>query len=331
MLHCMYCRINIFISDAEITTFVDEGNTVQAIYFQTGEMKSMFMSYPEVLFIDATYKLNDLRMPLYVLMSIDGNGESEIVCLWIVQSEDKPTLSNLLVEFKKHNASSSLIQCVMTDKDITERDVIKEQIPQAALVICLFHTLRTMRRKVSCEKLGISQSERMMSLELLSKMAYARSEEAYLQIYDELTECAPKGVLEYFNENWHTIRNEWVDCLKNLQCNFMNRTNNRLESLNGKLKAVITRYSGMVQFFNDLMQCINSLKLERDHRALQVVTKRRVTTFDKESSLGKYMGFLTPFAFDYIKEQFQFSDKVKILVMIAVARLIVVRDKLSPV
>ena len=93
----------------------------------------------------------------------------------------------------------------------------------------------------------------------------------------------------------------------------MNRTNNRLESLNGKLKAVITRYSGMVQFFNDLMQCINSLKLERDHRALQVVTKRRVTTFDKESTLGKYMGFLTPFAFDYIKEQFQFSDKVKIL------------------
>ena len=93
----------------------------------------------------------------------------------------------------------------------------------------------------------------------------------------------------------------------------MNRTNNRLESLNGKLKAVITRYSGMVQFFNDLMQCINSLKLERDHRALQVVTKRRVTTFDKESALSKYMGFLTPFAFDYIKEQFQFSEKVKIL------------------
>ena len=73
MLHCM---CNIFISDAEVTTFVDEGNTVQAIYFQTGEMKSMLMSYPEVLFIDATYKLNDLRMPLYILMSIDGNGES---------------------------------------------------------------------------------------------------------------------------------------------------------------------------------------------------------------------------------------------------------------
>ena len=82
---------------------------MQAIYFQTVEMKSMFMSYPEVLFIDTTYKLNDLRMPLYVLMAIDGNGESEIVCLWIVQSEDRSTLTSLFVEFKKHNESSSLI------------------------------------------------------------------------------------------------------------------------------------------------------------------------------------------------------------------------------
>ena len=91
----------------------------------------------------------------------------------------------------------------------------------------------------------------------------------------------------------------------------MNRTNDRLESFNGKLKTVITRYSGMVQFFNDLMQCINSLKLERDHCALQVIAKRQVTAFDKESALGKYMAFLTPFAFDYIKEQCQCSEKVK--------------------
>ena len=44
----------LLVPDAGITTFVDDGNTVQAIYFQTVEMKSMFMLYPEVLFIDAT-------------------------------------------------------------------------------------------------------------------------------------------------------------------------------------------------------------------------------------------------------------------------------------
>jgi len=62
-------------------------------------MRDTFRTYPELLFIDATYKLNDLRMPLYVFLAVDGNGENEIVCLWIVQSEDKETITTLLVGF----------------------------------------------------------------------------------------------------------------------------------------------------------------------------------------------------------------------------------------
>ena len=130
---------------------------LKAIYFQTSEMRCAFASYPELLLIDATYKLNDLNMPLYVLMCVDGNGESEIVCLWLTQFEDKETITELVQEFKKHNSSWSLTQCIMSDKDMTERNVLSEQFLQSKLLICLFHTLRTMRREVSTEKLGISQ------------------------------------------------------------------------------------------------------------------------------------------------------------------------------
>ena len=35
----------------------------------------------------------------------------------------------------------------MSDKDMTERDVLIER-PNAKLLICLFHTLRNMRRKM---------------------------------------------------------------------------------------------------------------------------------------------------------------------------------------
>ena len=38
-------------------------------------MKLNFASYPEVLMIDATYKLNDLQMPLYLMMTVDANGQ----------------------------------------------------------------------------------------------------------------------------------------------------------------------------------------------------------------------------------------------------------------
>ena len=58
-----------------------------------------------------------------------------------------------------------------------------------------------------------------------------------------------KSVTDHFDGNWHSIREQWVDGLKNSQCKYLNRTNNRVESINAKLKSVITRYSGMMQFF----------------------------------------------------------------------------------
>ena len=115
---------------------------LKAIYFQTSEMRSAFASYPELLLIDATYKLNDLNMPLYVLMIVDGNGESEIMCLWLTQFEDQETITELVQEFNKHNSSWNLTQCIMSDKDMTERNVLSAQFLQSKLLICLFHTLR---------------------------------------------------------------------------------------------------------------------------------------------------------------------------------------------
>lgn len=79
--------------DAVVDVFVCD-DTLQAIFFQTEEMQQTFAAYLEIIILDATYKLNDLRMPLYVMLTVDGNGESEIVALWIVQTEDRDTLSD---------------------------------------------------------------------------------------------------------------------------------------------------------------------------------------------------------------------------------------------
>lgn len=45
-------------------------NELKAIFYQDKEMKRIFSLCPEVLFVDAIYKVNDLRMPLYVFLGI---------------------------------------------------------------------------------------------------------------------------------------------------------------------------------------------------------------------------------------------------------------------
>ena len=66
-------------------------------------MVENYKRFPEMLFIDATHKLNELRMPLYVLLVEDGNGESQIVLLWLVANEDAVTITAMALIFKNHN------------------------------------------------------------------------------------------------------------------------------------------------------------------------------------------------------------------------------------
>ena len=59
---------------------------------------------------------------------------------------------------------------VISDKDFTERTVFSTEFPQASLLICLFHTLQSIRREVTCEKLGLRPGERDNALEILTKL-----------------------------------------------------------------------------------------------------------------------------------------------------------------
>ena len=88
--------------------------------------------------------------------------------------------------------------------------------------------------------MGITAGQRTLCLELVQKMAYALSEDVFNCLHEQFQRDVPKEVVKYFNENWHPIRNEWVMGLKSASCgNFFNSTDNRLESINGKLKQVI--------------------------------------------------------------------------------------------
>ena len=162
-----------------------------------------------------------------------------------------------------------------------------------------------------------------MCLEILNKMVYARNEDEYSKLYDELMN-APQKVVAYFNSNWHSIRHEWVD---GASCNFMNRTNNRVESINQKLKSLITRYSGITQFFQDLMKCLNTLRVERDHRALEITTKRRVSAHDLNTPLGQYMSLLTPYCFSYINYQLERVSNVQIVQQLDDGKSCIVRSQ----
>ena len=274
-------------------------------------MKDAFQAYPELLCLDATYKLLELGLPVYLMLCEDSNGLSEIVCVSLLVSEDANSITWMIEALKQHNVHWENIRVVMADKDIRERDVIKKCLPNVSVLICLFHTLRSFKREVTCEKMGISSGQRTLCLELLQKMAHAPSESDYMALYSQFQNDAPREVVIYFNTNWHQIRSEWVLGMKFVCGSFLNSTNNRLESINGKLKQVISKHSSLEDFVYHFFIILTALRTERDHRAAVMFQKVKVHPFPANSPESEYSKILTSYALGFVLKQMKLAEKVK--------------------
>lgn len=100
-------------------------------------------------------------------------------------------------------------------------------------------------------------------------------------------------------------RRQWAGYLVKELSHFRNRTNNRLESLNAKIKGVVTKYATMPKFFSQLMICFSSLNIEKDHR--KIVSREKVSTAVAQCDHfeERYKTYLTSFAFQKLKVEIE--------------------------
>ncbi|KAH3779348.1 hypothetical protein DPMN_157150 [Dreissena polymorpha] len=72
---------------AFVKVISNDDNEMRGLFYQDARMKKTFEAYPEFVCIDATYKVNDHRMSLYIMLVENGNGQSDIVALWLEADE----------------------------------------------------------------------------------------------------------------------------------------------------------------------------------------------------------------------------------------------------
>lgn len=179
------------INGATIKAFHNSSNELQAVYFQDQRMKEFFDAFPELLMFDGTFSLNDRRMPLIVLLVVDGNGESQIAGFFIVKSENAAALNYLFTHFKTENPSWEKVEVILTDKAMANRNAIETQFPGVAHHLCIFHVAQIFDREITVLKRNITKEEREICVYILNQMIYAQDEQRYNQLYNDLenTEC----------------------------------------------------------------------------------------------------------------------------------------------
>ena len=103
--------------------FSDAEGTFTGLMFQDNLMKSVFSSYPEVVLVDATHKLTNLKMPVYLKTSTDGNGQDEIVLVFLTAVETEQALTKMV------HPQWTKTKVIMTDKDFNGRAVCWKEFP----------------------------------------------------------------------------------------------------------------------------------------------------------------------------------------------------------
>ena len=116
-------------------------------------MKKCLKDYSEIFFLDATYKLLELRLPVYLFMVEDFMGETEVVAVGILGAETEDNVKWMLESLQERNPEFKP-WVFMADNDFNERAIIKELFPTATVLMCLFHSLRSFKREKVIKRLG---------------------------------------------------------------------------------------------------------------------------------------------------------------------------------
>ena len=124
--------------------------------------------------------------------------------------------------------------------------------------------------------MAICASERQSVLDIFHRMAYSHTAEDYSDLRHQLQETGLDYVVTYFKEDWHPLRAEWAKCFLT-EGTFGKHTNNRLESINQKIKSVCSVYSNLNGFFRELLTVLTCLRVERHNVALNCVSNVSVS------------------------------------------------------
>ncbi|XP_016842759.2 uncharacterized protein LOC107981401 isoform X1 [Nasonia vitripennis] len=227
---------------------------------------------------------------------------TEIVSVCIVSTEDESVVRWFIECFKKHHSEACRnTKSFMGDKDKTLRKVIKEMF-QVPMYICMFHSKQAFHNALSPKKMKLSNEDREFCLKIFQKMVYSKSFQEYEKHLTEFYAFAPTDIIGYFNMYWKNCYDEWV-YFEMFACNYGNGTNNRLESVNQKLKLHLRKHIALLQFFISLFDYFKLSNYEKDCKAAATVMRRSRLSL-QYLKLSDYQNTLTPYAFKYVVEQY---------------------------
>ncbi|KAK3931288.1 hypothetical protein KUF71_025548 [Frankliniella fusca] len=258
--------------DASVYNARDESDDLKFLFLQTSAMRRNVQMYGMVLLMDHSYKVNRNRMPVCVLMVMDGDGNGRSAGYAFVADEQQFTVSEVLTAFRESITEdvASKLTTIIIDKDPSEIAAIENVFPEVHIQLCSFHVSKTLKEK------SVKKSDRVK--ETLDNLKYVQSEEGYTSLCTELKKMASPTFVKYFEENWEKCPQAWSYRDKKHGLNFGNTTTNRVENHNSKIKMILNSNSPLADAVEGLLNVFLNKEEDVLHREIVSAMKRSYMT-----------------------------------------------------
>ena len=153
---------------------VDENDTLTILFYQSGIMRNIFSKFPEIMFIDGTYNVNKLGMPLYCLMVEDGYGHGQNAFYAATAREDAIHLQKIVELFKSNNTDWGSVRVIIIDKNFLEYKVLTQEFPNAVILYCQWHVIKALFKCLI--DYDVEKSNREQCRQIIQKLVYASSQ-----------------------------------------------------------------------------------------------------------------------------------------------------------
>jgi len=277
---------------AAISVKTDTGGDLKILYFQTSAMKQMVANFPEVVLLDATYRTNKLKMPLFVFMVVDGFGSSNVAAYCYVANEQQTVVTDMVKTFVEFNDVTASTKCVIVDKDICEINAVREAFTsEPRIQLCEFHVKRAF--KVAIGNSSHTGDEKAKLNSILAAMLRAADKTSYCDEKAEFERVANADMCSYFHNN---CREMWVRYLCDQHMNLGNNTNNRVESHNSKIKAVLRNSDDLHVALRGLTMLHAVMRSEQTHECFLATAMQTYSYACKSDLVEECQKLLTSYA-----------------------------------
>ena len=116
--------------------------------------------------LDATFKVNNIQLLLFMLAAVDADGHGQPVAHALLAREDESHIQLLLRDVQQWNAditSSTFI----TDSDLAEINVIRAICPSADIFLCRFHVMKAF---TEINRQSVENGETLLNVSCISEL-----------------------------------------------------------------------------------------------------------------------------------------------------------------